>query len=309
MWTTLIIVCLLLVALWGFGRYQKRMVEKLVPSTGNITPVDRGTIHWDVEGQGPPVVLIHGLTGQLRNFTYALSGLLADRYTVYSVDRPGSGYSKRDGAAQATLSEQARMIAEFLRAEGIEDPLLVGHSLGGAVSLQLALDYPDRVSGLALLAPLSQPQTDPPSEFAELAVRNEWLRWCLGTFLSVPIGRLTASHKMTQIFSPEPVAPNMLVKGGGALTLRPKGFIASSEDVAALEHDLPLLAARYDKLKLPIAILYGARDPLLEPSLHGAKTASQIEGVVYESLSEAGHMLPVTHPETCAQFIRDQDPR
>jgi pimeloyl-ACP methyl ester carboxylesterase len=104
------------------------------PRKGKLTKVTGGSIHWMDEGTGPAVVMIHGLGGNLQNFTYALTPELTDTFRVIAIDRPGCGWSTREGAAQATLPEQARMIAEFIATEKLGKPLVVGHSLGGAIA-------------------------------------------------------------------------------------------------------------------------------------------------------------------------------
>ena len=100
----------------------------------------------------PPLVFIHGLLGQLNDFAYALAALFPR--TPRGADRPaGSGYSQT--AHPQTLAEQAAIMAQAIEALDLEKPLVVGHSLGGAVALALALDHRDRIGGLALVAPLT----------------------------------------------------------------------------------------------------------------------------------------------------------
>src|SRR5579863_10522110 len=87
----LIVVC----GLVGFAAYTARRVEIAEPPLGRFLELDGERIHYVDEGAGPPLLLIHGLGGQLRNFTYALVGRLANEFRVIAVDRPGSGYSTR----------------------------------------------------------------------------------------------------------------------------------------------------------------------------------------------------------------------
>ena len=112
------------------------------PRRGKMTKINGGRIHWVDEGSGQPIVMIHGLGGNLNNFTYSLTSELTNEYRVIALDRPGCGWSERDGIDQATLPEQARMIAEFIEAEGLGKPLIVGHSLGGAIAETLGAEPP-----------------------------------------------------------------------------------------------------------------------------------------------------------------------
>ena len=145
----------------GLSLYSGRIAreaERLVPPDGRHLQVDGARLHYVERGSGPAIVMIHGLGGQLRNFGYAMLEPLARDHRVILVDRPGSGYSTADDDSEPGIAAQAAIVARFIEALGIDRPLLVGHSLGGAVALSLALERPDLIRGLALIAPLTQPQ-------------------------------------------------------------------------------------------------------------------------------------------------------
>ena len=297
--------------LWGLRRFSARVARRAeaeVPPTGRFVDTSEGRVHLVEAGQGPPLVLIHGLGGQLQHFTYALVGRLADDFHVIVVDRPGSGYSER-GANAAGLAAQARQIHEAWRALGVERPWLVGHSLGGTVALALAEDYPNDVSGLALLAPLTAQESEAPPAFRGLAIRSpRWRRFVADTF-AVPLGVRYATRMLAAIFAPEPVPADFARRGGGMLGLRPQAFYASSTDLVMLESDLPPLIRRYPELRLPVAILFGERDRILDPSRHGMALRGQLPDLAVETLPGAGHMLPLTRPDETAAFIRRIAPR
>src|SRR5215470_14495788 len=148
-----------------FAAFITRAVEKAVPPLGQFIDLDGARIHYLVRGSGPTIILIHGLTGQLRNFTHSLVDLLTDELRVIAIDRPGSGYSKRAPGASAALTAQGDLIAKFIHTMGLERPLVVGHSLGGAIALAIALEHPECAGGLALIAPLTAPQENAPTPF------------------------------------------------------------------------------------------------------------------------------------------------
>jgi pimeloyl-ACP methyl ester carboxylesterase len=114
------------------------------------------------KGVGRPVVLIHGLGGQMRNFTHSLVGRLCGDFRVVAFDRPGSGYSTRSADAPAGVRAQAATLAKAIRALKLERPVIVGHSLGGAFALAIALDYPDCVGAVALISPATHPAPPAP---------------------------------------------------------------------------------------------------------------------------------------------------
>lgn len=186
----------------------------------------------------------------------------------------------------------------------LERPLVVGHSLGGAVSLALALDHPQRVGALALIAPLTQPVSEVPAAFRALAIRSaRWRRW-VGRTLAVPIGMMTGRTTLAHVFGPEDAPKDFLVRGGGVLGFRPGNFEAGSVDILAAERDMPSLAARYPALSVPVDILYGRGDRILDYRLQG-ETMPLASERVQLTLVDGGHMLPVTQPEATMQWLKD----
>ena len=155
----LIAVTLLLIALAALSRAAARRAEATVPAVGRFVEVPGARLHFVEAGETrdgrPPIVMLHGLAAQLHNFRYALVDDLASDTRVIAFDRPGSGYSTREPGRATTLEQQADAVAAAMDALGLPRALLVGHSLGGALSLAVALRHPQKVSGLALLAPLT----------------------------------------------------------------------------------------------------------------------------------------------------------
>jgi pimeloyl-ACP methyl ester carboxylesterase len=230
---------------------------------------------------------------------------LARDYRVIRVDRPGSGYSPRSAGTSARLRVQAETVAEFIRVLKLGRPLIVGHSLGGALALALALNHPDVVGGLALVAPLTQVQEidDVPPVFKPLVIRSPALRRTVAWTLATPMGMRKAEEALREVFAPEPVPADFGTEGGGLLAMRPSNFYASSSDLVDLEGELEGMVGRYPTLSVPVSILYAPGDNLLDSRLHGERTASEIPGAEIE-LVEGGHMLPFTQPELTAAFVR-----
>lgn len=282
-----------------------RKFEKAVPRDGELIEVNGGTIHYTDDGSGPGIVMIHGLGGQLRNFARPLVDDLARDYRLVRVDRPGSGYSPRPAGTSARLRIQAETIAELIRILKLDRPLIVGHSLGGALALSLALNHPDVVGGLALVAPLTQVQDikDVPEVFKGLVIRSPALRKTIAWTIATPLGMATAEKALREVFAPEPVPADFGTEGGGLLAMRPNNFYASSADLVDLEGELEGMVERYPTLSVPVSILYPRADNLLDSRLHGERTASEIPGAEIE-LVDGGHMLPFTQPGLTAAFVR-----
>jgi predicted alpha/beta-fold hydrolase len=108
------LVGLVLAGLLLFTAWTARQVEKRLPPRGRFIDIDGARIHYLDEGTGPTLLLIHGLAGQMHNFTHSLLGKLQQDFRVVILDRPGSGYSTRPSEAMAPIRAQARTISRFL---------------------------------------------------------------------------------------------------------------------------------------------------------------------------------------------------
>jgi pimeloyl-ACP methyl ester carboxylesterase len=286
-----------------FTAIMGRIAAAAVPPLGRTIEVNGAHLHYVDEGEGPAILMIHGLGGQMRNFTYALKGKLTDRFRVIVVDRPGSGYSSRPSEASASIVNQAKTLAGFIRTLGLEQPLLVGHSMGGAVALAIALNHPECAGGLALISPLSHPQESVPEPFGGLAIPVAWLRRLVAWTVAVPYAIARSKIMMQAVFGPETAPGDFAVKGGGLLNLRPEIFCASSADLLAVGDDLPAMAGRYSTLNIPVGVIYGADDRVLDATVHGKALTEKIAAADLDLIPGGGHMVLVTQADRVADFI------
>ncbi|MGH1485192.1 MAG: alpha/beta fold hydrolase [Cellvibrionaceae bacterium] len=106
---------------------------------------------------GPPVVMIHGLFGSIENLGM-ITRLLKDEYKVYALDLPNHGRSPHTD--NTSLAMMAEAIIAWMDTAGLDEATFLGHSLGGKVSMEIALRYPDRVSRLIVadIAPVTYPR-------------------------------------------------------------------------------------------------------------------------------------------------------
>ena len=300
----LILIVLVAAGLAAFTYSTARRVEATVGPLGRFIGVGGLKLHVHEQGTGPTLLLIHGLGGQMRHFTYGVVERLAPHFRVVTVDRPGSGYSLRSAQTPADLSTQAAAIAGLIKQMQLGPVLVVGHSLGGATALTLALEHPGCVTGLALVAPLTHLPGDgaPPAAFRALLITSAWRRALFAWTLATP-GSIAASRAVLgQIFGPDTVPNDFAIRGGGLLSLRPSQFIAASRDLQALQAHMPALAAHYGGLRIPIRVLFGRSDRILDWTLNGQGLIDKVAGAELV-LVDGGHMLPVTMPELTADFI------
>lgn len=155
-------------------------------------------------GHGPDLVLIHGFGSERMSWAGNVAALLPVA-RVHALDLPGHGESGSD-AGSGTVTELAIRVAETLTAQGISTTHLLGHSLGGAVAMELAAAAPERVRSLALIAPaglgsgldhdflVRYPELVTPEETAELLQRL--------VSRPLPINKLIIQHVLTKLARP-----------------------------------------------------------------------------------------------------------
>lgn len=294
---------------WNVWVTQKTAakVAKAVPPRGKFIKISTGRLHYIDKGHGPVILMVHGLGAQLGNFDTGLADDLARDHRVIAIDRPGMGWSDRPEDADASPRAQAALVAEVIDTLGLEKPLVVGHSLGGAIAMCLALDFPEKIRGLALLAPLTVPPSAPAEVFDGLKLPSRLMRKLVSETLAIPLSIKMADQNMAAIFGPDPVPRDYAVQGGGMLGLRPVSFRNTARDYLASGASLSFMVKGYDGLKVPVEILYGRQDQVLDAKEHGEGLVAKHPAIKLH-LVDGGHMLPLTHIVQTTAFIRAADP-
>lgn len=302
-------LCLFWAALALFTRRAVRRIETAVPMDGRHIEIDGERIHYveygSDEAKRPPIVFVHGLGGQMRNFAYLPLDTLAREHRVILVDRPGSGYSTRGEHRAANIRAQAKTLARFIDALGLQAPVVVGHSLGGAIALALALDHPKSVARVALIAPLTHQQTEVPKAFRALVVRSARVRRFIANTIATPLGLATTNATLNAVFAPDAAPADFATRGGALLSVRPVGFFNASRDLLALEDadDLAQMEQRYAQLSVPVDVLFGRDDIVLDWQRHGDALRRRSSQVTLEVVS-GGHMLPASAPAMTCEWLR-----
>lgn len=279
-------------------------VERTMPPAGKFIEVKGNRIHYVDVGEGPPIVFLHGLGAQLHHFTDPLFKVFGSGYRLIALDRPGSGYSTRARGSTGRLPEQADIVCAFMEQLGLEKPVIVGHSLGGSVALAIAVEHPDAISGLVLLAALTHKEVELRPEFKALFVSSPLKRFVLAHTVSAPAGLKYGMKTMGLIFAPHPPPKNYMTDNGGYIGLRPSHYYASATDFAVIEMDLPRLSERYNEIEVPSGLLFGGVDPIIRIEVQGTPVKEKIQGLDLEVAEGLGHMPQFIGPETVAAFIR-----
>ncbi|MEM1356561.1 MAG: alpha/beta fold hydrolase [Bacteroidota bacterium] len=189
-------------------------------------------LHYKTYGQGPALVILHGLFGMLDNWQ-TLARKWADNYQVVLLDLRNHGRSPHEEEMSYAL--MAQDVAEILETLDIEECILLGHSMGGKVAMQTALEYPELVTKLIIVD--ISPRRYPPGHASIFAA--------LEAFDPATVSdRKAAAREMEQYVS-DPGIQLFLLKN---LTRNPEGGFR-------WRMNLPVIKANYDKLIGPVGNL------------------------------------------------------
>jgi pimeloyl-ACP methyl ester carboxylesterase len=237
----------------------------------------------------PPVVLLHGAGSNLEDMHLALSERLAARHRVILIDRPGLGFSARKAGEGSSPSDQAAVLRDVLDALGVDRVIVVGHSWGGTLALAFALDFPERVAGLVLVAPATHPGIWPMKRLNALLAGP--LGWFFARTMAFPFGAILMWPGSRSAFLPQTIPDGYVKRSASMLVLRPPTLMANWADVGCLEAFLERQVERYGALAAPTIVLAGDRDPVVPPAGHCEKLAAAAPHVKLIVLPGFGHML------------------
>jgi len=168
---------------------------------------------------GLPIVLLHGASSNLEAMRRPVGERLAKHHRVILIDRPGHGFSSRDRETDSTPAIQAKMIDEALEKLGTGPVILVVHSLAGALGARMALDYPKRVAGLVMLAPVTHPWFGGVGWYNN-AVTTPVIGRLLAYTVTLPLGVLLAERSARGVFVPQAMPEHMFAPPNSVVAYR-----------------------------------------------------------------------------------------
>ena len=267
------------------------------PPIGEFITVDGTRLHYLERGAGIPVVLLHGNGSMIADF---LSSGIIERAAfgrrVIAFDRPGFGHSERPGGRVWTPSAQASLLLRAFALLDIERPIVVGHSWGALVALALALMGPEKVAGLVLLSGYYYPT--PRSDAMAIAQATAMLSTPVGPLM----GRLMAAGAVRRVFAPCAVPERFNRAYSIPLALRPSQVKAVREEAAMLMEAAGALSQHYSELSVPVRLIAGSDDRIVETDKHSARLHRQLGTSTFLRVP-GGHMVHHAAPEEVVAAI------
>lgn len=250
---------------------------------------DQGIVHYEVYGRGRPVILLHGWLGSWGLWQETMS-YLGQYYRTYALDFWGFGESgkKRDTYA---VQDFVSLVGQFMEQLGIFRAPLVGHSMGGTVSLSVAIRYPERVSKVVVVgSPIVGSSLAPLLKLAGYRFNAFLLFNMMGPF------RAFMKNYYSKVICSDPRFPEMMDRDLSKTTL--ESFLRS---IASLRRtDLrPMLG----QIKVPALGIYGDKDKVVHP-LQWQPMKAGIPQAQIVRFDNAGHFPMLEEPDVFTQRLR-----
>jgi pimeloyl-ACP methyl ester carboxylesterase len=276
-------------------------LQRAYPAQGKLIEVSGATLHVvDIgprDAAGPPIVLIHGASSNLEVMRHPLGEMLSRRHRVILIDRPGHGWSTRARSTDSTPAIQGRMIDEALGKLGVGGAIFVVHSWAGALGALMALDYPQRVAGLVMLAPVAYPWPGGVGRYNKV-IATPVIGPLLAYTITLPLGYLLAERGARGVFLPQTMPDRFVETSATPLLLRPREFIANAYDLVTLKEAVRGQAPRYADIKVPAVVISGdGSDKTVSTKTHSRPFTAAVPNARLIVLPNVGHMVPNTEAD------------
>lgn len=296
------IVVVLLVAVLSHFRLDipvEKLKEKYADAQSRYVQIDGMQVHYKIEGEGFPVVLLHGTASSLHTWDGWVPKL-AENYQVIRLDLPAFGLTGPNTQNNYSSEYYSAFVEQFVTALGIDSFYLAGNSLGGLIAYNYALQYPDRVAKMILIDAAGYPRTIPPPMVFKLGrtpVLNNLMRYISPRYM------FTKSIK--EVYADDSKVSEELVTRYYELGLREGNREAL---IVRMNQDFESRHNEIKTIQHPTLIMWGADDIWIPPSdaekFHADLPNSSL--IVYEA---TGHVPMEENPDESVQdalsFLRD----
>lgn len=237
----------------------------------------------------PPLVFIHGASGNLKDPMQAFLPLLKGRAELLFMDRPGHGWSKLGSYDDNRIDKQADTIAALMDKVGMKSAIIVGHSFGGSVAASFVLAHPDKARGVLFLSAASHPW--PGCDVAAYYTLTSLpiIGRIFSETIALPAGLSRLEKGSACVFAPNATPSNYAKDGSISLVLRPSSFRANAIQVKSLCGYNGATAPRYPTIKTPTIIISGNEDSVVLEEVHSKGLARDIAGSELVWVDGMGH--------------------
>lgn len=297
----------LLFVLAGITRVGAFLIERRHPPVGSFATVNGTRMHYVLvpgpsEPDMPPVVFIHGASGNLKDMMLSLRSSLEGRAQLLFLDRPGHGWSER-GSDNEDPDGQARTIAALMDEVGIDRAIIVGHSFGGASAVAFALGHPEKVAGLVLVSAATHPWPGGKTSWYYPIAATPVIGWLFTQTVTGPIGTSRIAAATACVFAPNKVPGDYVERASIPLVLRPTAFHSNAVDVNGLYDYAIANQPRYTTIKTPTVVISGDADTVVYEEIHSTGLARDIPGAELVWVKNLGHQPDWIAPELVTAAI------
>jgi pimeloyl-ACP methyl ester carboxylesterase len=255
--------------------------------------------YFEQPGQGPPVVMIHGLPGTHKDFDPLLPHLRGRH--VIAIDRPGFGWSK---GGWLPYQEQIELVHEMLTQLRLSPAIVVGHSFGGTLALGLARRYPQDIAKMILVAPgaggLRSKTPDVLQahyiQFSQLPVISTVIDVIAGNLIK----RVSAIPAAGHAFEPKPVDPTY-ERRLLSVTMTAGNLASYASEELEFDDTLRWVDHNVAEIHVP-SVIIAADDDKLVSFDHARRLADTLPQTQLLTV-DGNHMIPYTHPEVIAAQV------
>jgi pimeloyl-ACP methyl ester carboxylesterase len=250
---------------------------------------DQGIVHYEVYGRGRPVILLHGWLGSWGLWQETMT-YLGQYYRTYALDFWGFGESGKKRNTYM-VNDFVSLVDQFMDKLGIVDAPLVGHSMGGTVSLSVALRYPERVKKVTIIgSPVVGSSLALPLKMAGY----RQIAWMLFNMFDVfRYGMRIASP----FICGDPRFPDMMDRDLSKTTL--ESFLVSIASLRRTD-----LREEISKINVPVMGMFGDRDNIVDPRQWQALQIG-LPSARIERFKKAGHFIMMDDSQVFMQKLKE----
>lgn len=261
---------------------------------GQFITLSAGDIFYREAGLGQKVILLHGFGSSSASFLGLMTELSKD-FRVFALDFPGFGLSAKQKEEDLTLASQVKTVLEFMDQKNMDKAFIVAHDMGGAVAAKLAIDYPNRVEKLVLIAPEGYGQD----------LRYNYLK-----YIPPPLDRLflrlfmfnsNAVKKTLEkaFYDDEQVTKDIINNYVESYKTKRADWAFSKKIKQGLSPDL---TAQFSQIKASTLVIWGRQDELIKSTVM-EELNHQMPEVTGYFIENTGHLPQQESPEGVADLI------